>query len=712
MQAHEDEPEAETAPLPPLLYEFEEPELPTELLDKILNLVVGPNPGPRALGRYAAVGKYFNAFAQPLVTPARLVQVANCIAFQGNISVYSSNDNNALIAVGLQKWMFLPEMQVPLLQTLLMCPPGTRLHYMCAKVVIRIMDRYPHDVQVQRAAAEFLVRKNTDLAIGPYFHSENVYGDNTVPCDEAASLCTALEQFGDDEIVCKFALQSLSKLAEFWHAAYTQNPTHPEYWGAAHSLAAIFGLANGRRNRIVLNAMRCIDIWSPTHQTSGASEIVGFGCKVLEYTLQGEALASVVTGGPPGLRCLIGVDKVLLGVLVHNRRQRMPVMQYTQRMAWKQAKVSAVLVLQKLVEAKRLSIHHNIPQILTQLAIDGDVAGLDIMTTYCTDVARQGEFIALGTPFWDWINVMMLRNFIGAPDPDSRQVIVSFLRFLAALGRDNYGFLRNLMMQSVHEQLCRVLRQFQELVADEATHKKLKPMKLSILALLATFFACPQMHTQWHALAGCFPPSLFTYIAESMPTPSESVPTPLERDSSSLTAVHCMCILSKLMPHYQCDYSPPIDALFKKVVSCMDSDPNNTTLMANAMSLLCVLKVDCRSHFVNMAIVHAFSGLYKFASNVNVCSACVRFLYYLCHTSIEVKNIICTAMQCQIELHMSPIQANDAPPDPNIITARIRPNQYLAWLADSREPHIVADLAPLILDILAVTTIPNNVLPA
>jgi len=409
-------------------------------------------------------------------------------------------------------------MQTNLLQTLLLCPVNSALHNSCARVVVRIMHRYPHDVGVQRAAAEFLVRKNLDTAVGPYMHHENVYGDDTVPCDEAAALCTALELFGNDEIVCKFALQSLSKLAELWHAAYIRNPTSPEYWGRAHPLAGIFGLANGRRNRIVLNAMRCIELWNRGQHTSGASEIIAFACNVLECTLQGEALVSAVPGGPLGLRCLVGVDKVVLGVLVRNTVQNMAIMQYVQRVAWKRAKVSAALVLQRPVEAKRLSTNHNIPARLVQLAIDGDVVGLDIMTSYCTNVARQEEFLACGPPLWAWIAHMMKKDFVAAPNPDARKDLERFLGFLTVFGRDNHAIICKLMLQEVPKDLCQVLGILQSLLGNKALHNKLQPMKESIVALLATFFACPVTNDKLQHLKGLFDNSLTEYIAKSMST--------------------------------------------------------------------------------------------------------------------------------------------------------------------------------------------------
>lgn len=696
MQAQEDDLEEETTPLPPLLYVPPEAELPRELLDRILNLTIGPTTRPLALARIAGVNPYLHTFAQPFIVRARLVDVANAVAFQGAMRVLSSNNDFAGIATGLRQWMFLPEMQANLLQTLLLCPVGPQLHNSCARVVVRIMHRYPHDVEVQRAAAQFLVRKNLHIVTGPYMHQENGYDDDTVPCDEAVALCTAMELFGNDELVCKLALQSLSKLAESWLAAYIRNPTSPEYWGRSQPLAAIFGLANGRRNRIVLNAMRCIERWNPTQHTSGASEIIAFACKVLECTLQGEVLLSAVPGGPPGVACLLGVDKMVLEVLLHNKVQNMGIMHFVQRMAWKRAKESAALVLKRLVEAKRLSINHNIPARLTQLAIDGDVVGLDIMTVYCTNVARQKEFLACGFPFWVWIDSMMSKDFVAAPDPDARKDLERFLGFLTVLGHDNDAILCELMMQTVPQRLCQVLITLQSLVGNEVLHKRLRPMKQCIIVLLSTFFSCPGMQRHCQELKKLFSPSLTEYIAESMCMPSQP-------ESSTLTAVHCMCVLSKLMPSYVGQYSPPLDAMFKKAVSWMDTDPNNLALIASAMSLLCVIQVDTRSHVLNFAIIHALSGLYKFASDVDVSSACVHFLHRLSLESLEVKNILWLNMRCQVELFMLPPASLNAPTDLDITPSKIRPNEFLRLLARSDMPHLVGYLAQLMLEIIRVT---------
>ena len=108
-----------------------------------------------------------------------------------------------------------------------------------------------------------------------------------------------------------------------------------------------------------MNALRCITLWNHGQHTVYTSEIISFACFVLRNTLQGAALASTVPGGPPGVRCLIGVDKVLLDVLQQNAVQRIAIMQYTQRMAWKRAKKSAQRILRSLVEAKRLSADNN-----------------------------------------------------------------------------------------------------------------------------------------------------------------------------------------------------------------------------------------------------------------------------------------------------------------------------------------------------------------
>ena len=420
------------------------------------------------------------------------------------------------------------------------------------------------------------------------------------------------------DIVCRYAIESLARLSGFWHVAYSRNPTSPELWEQALPLWDMFGLENGRRNRIVLNALRCITLWNHGQHTVYTSEIISFACFVLRDTLQGPALASTVPDGPPGVPCLVGVDTVVLDVLQQNAVQRFAIMQYTQRMAWKRAKKSAQRILRSLVEANRLSTDNNMSAVLSKLAIDGDCVGLGVMACYCTNVARQREFHAYGPPFWDWIAHMMARDFVSAPNVEARIVLEDFLRFLAAFCRNNREIQCELMQRQVPARLCQVLGVLQNLLDNDAPHDRLRQMKVCIIAVLGTLFACPMPTEQLQHFKQLFDNRLLHYVAVMMATP-------LQPASSTVTATHCMCILSHLMQSYTSEYSPTLDNMFKNVVMWMDSEPNNKALLVGAFSLLCAIQIDTRNNLINMAIIHAFSGLYKFPSDATILNQCVLF---------------------------------------------------------------------------------------
>jgi hypothetical protein len=456
----------------------------------------------------------------------------------------------------------------------------------------------------------------------------------------------------------------------------------------------IFDLASGRVNRIVLNAMRCIALWNHGQHTTNASEIIWFACIVLQYTLRGPALESAVPGGPPGVRCLIGVDKVVLDVLVHNTVQNTALMQYTQRTAWKHAKDNATCILQRLVEANRLSIDHNLPAVLVQLAIGGDNVGLKVMMSYCTNVARQEEFLACGAPLWDWITRMMAQDFVAAPTAEARNVLENFLGFLAALCRSNRAIHGEMMRRQIPERLCLVLGILQNLLNNDEPRDRLRVMKVRIIVMLGVLMACPMANDRLQHLKHLYSDSLLQYLVEFMSTP-------LQVTTCAVTAGHCMCILSHLMQTYDAAYSLVLSSLFKNVVLWMDSDPNNTTLMAHAMSLLCAMRLDTRNNVLNVAIIHAFSCLYKFASDATILDVCIRFLHRVSCDTLESKNVLRTTMGLQVELFMSP----PAPPD-TLNTAestptRIRPTDLLLRLLRSDMPHDAGCHMHLIREIIA-----------
>ena len=659
------------------------PALASELQDPILDRVIHPTAHIATLARLAVVCKGFNERAKPDIAAA----------FNGMIRAYSANNNFVAIVQGLRRWVWMPEMQATLLGTLLLCPANGVLHGMCARVVIYIMLRYPSDVEVQRAAVEFLARKNADGAVGPYVHDEAGYGGDAIVCDEIVALCSALELFGEDPVVCRHAMRSLSLLSALWYTEYTVNPTSPELWEQALPLWDMFGLENGRRNRIVLNALRCITLWNHGQHTVHASDIIVHACHVLQYTLQGAALVSAVPGGPPGVPCLMDVGRVVLAVVEQNTVQQSGNMQYIQRMSWQAARFSADRILKSLLLANRFSADLNLPAVLSAIAIGGDNEVLDTMTCCCTNVARQREFCACGPPFFDWVAHMMTHDFVSAPAMHQRDVLKNFLRFLAALCHNNGEVQSELNHRQVPERLCRVLGMLHR-QPHTHEHSRLSEMKSCVVAALGTLFACPMHAEQLLHLKQLFDCSLLACVVQMMP--QRLLPA-----RYNVTATHCMCILSHLLQSYTRAYSPKMAMLCQNAVLWMDVDPDNKALLAAAFSLLCVTQLDNHNNAVNTAIIRAFSCMYKFPSDASLLTQCVLFLHRVSCDTPESQNILRDTMhQPKLQLFSS---AHVSGSEPNSLRTTMHPAIFLLHLSRSAMPQECGYLVEVINKIIANT---------
>jgi len=196
-----------------------------------------------------------------------------------------------------------------------------------------------------------------------------------------------------------------------------------------------------------------------------------------------------------------------------------------------------------------------------------------------------------------------------------------------------------------------------------------------------------------------FDERLLNYIAEM-------VYTPLQPTSCTVTATHCMCILSHLMQSYTSEYSLTLDNLFKNVVVWMDSEPNNKTLLVGAFSLLCAIQIDTRNNLINMAIIHAFSGLYKFAYDATILNQCVLFLYRASCDTLESRNVLRNTMQSKIELFMAAATLPDVPTDGNTTVSTttptmMQPTVFLLDLSCRDMPPHCGHLVHLIKTIIA-----------